>query len=215
MISDIITYINSYLDYAKKYGLVEQYRDKGSIYPAEYCNSGEYNHIDFDKYKSVLYHRINGNVSRSEALIFGCEEAITETYPMLAVLYLPKDCDTDNSYSNLNQVNELANDIKNIDLNTLRKQFNLIDLDITINDTNIDSFSVWGSEFDNVNPRRPSAAFKLPSTHMLVSLSYSLQLTGTASCLASNINTTTIFKFGGIKDTLPPYDYKLIDTSLT
>ena len=65
---------------------------------------------------------------------------------MKAVLYCPKDCDTDDSYSTLVKVNELANDIKNVDLIDLRKSNNLLDLKIIIGDTNIDSFSVWSIE---------------------------------------------------------------------
>jgi len=146
-------------------------------YPAVYKGGGDSEGIDFDFTKANLYHRITGEVDieQDDDDTSGCGIVTSENYPMVCIAYFPNNLlGTDDSYS----VIKIAANIKNklpANLTSIANSLNLHSVDVSLSSLNLDSLDVWNSEFSGVD-------FKVPSTHRIISITYSITLTGSQNC---------------------------------
>lgn len=152
--------------------------NKGDVsYPAVYKGGGDSQGIDFDFTKANLYHRITGeiDIEQDDDETSGCGIKTSEDYPMVCVAYFPNNLlGTDDSYS----VIKIAANIKNklpANLSSIADTLHLHGVDVSLSSLNLDSLDVWNSEFSGVN-------FSVPSTHRLISITYTITLTGAQSC---------------------------------
>lgn len=181
MIRSTINYINTQLEtldlFSKLNGLTAVERKTDREYPAIY-SGGEKDAINFDFSTGSVYHRLIGSVtiSQTEDETEGCEIMMTETYRMRLVAYFPKKVlNNDDAYIEL----KIANNIKRllaIHNNTLvQNTYGLYNVTCDVNSIDTDAYSVWSSEFKGID-------YRVPSSHCLISIDYSIILTGNTTC---------------------------------
>lgn len=152
------------------------YRGEQS-FPAVYKGGGDSEAINFDFTKANLYHRITGeiDIEQDDDNTNGCGIVTSENYPMVCIAYFPNNLlGTDDSYSPI----KIAANIKNklpANLTSVANTLHLHGVDVSLSSLNLDSNDVWGSEFSDV-------PFAVPSTHTLISITYSITLTGSQNC---------------------------------
>ena len=158
MLEVLICYINERLEALKIFktinSLCELIKDGEQTYPAHYCGKDEYKNIlDIDSTKGLIYHRINGNVTRTEIdkAISGCDVQIRQVYPIRIVAMVPKNIlNSDNEYIDVKICENIMNAI------TLKnsKQINsLLKTDVVtikIKDFNVNRDNIISQEFANV-----------------------------------------------------------------
>lgn len=158
-------------------GLTHTVYSGDKSYPAVYLGGGDSKGIDFDFTKANLYHRITGEVDieQDDDDTSGCGIITSESYPMVCVAYFPNNLlGTDDMYS----VIKISANIKNklpANLTSVANTLQLHSVDVSLSSLNLDSNDVWGSEFTGVD-------FKVPSTHRLISITYTITLTGSQNC---------------------------------
>lgn len=176
MIRLIIENINTQIDDFVTEGLTSLIRRGEQVYPAIYQGGGDSEGINFDFSKANLYHRITDAISIDQeeySITDGLKT--TETYPMRMVAYFPNNLlRTDDSYSTIKVAANLKNKLP-AQLNAIALLLNLDDVEIVLNSVQLDSFVVWGQEFTNV-------PYSIPSTHSLISIDYTITLSGAQNC---------------------------------
>lgn len=179
MIQDVIEHINTQLDF-NSFGLTELVRKGELVYPAVYSGGGDSMDINFDFSEHNCYHRLIGviDISQDDDDTIGGDIMIQETYPMRLVAYFPNNhLGTDDSYS----VHRVSSNLKNLlpaNLNTISDSLGLYSVEVVLGSVNLDSFSVWSSEFTGVQ-------FRVPSTHRLISIDYQIILNGNKDCFTA------------------------------
>lgn len=187
MIRSTIEYLNTQIEtlniFSKLNGLTKLWHKGEQVFPALYSGSGDSEAINFDYSLSSLYHRITGEIKieQSEEAGAGCDILITETYPLKLVCYFPNlVLGEDDSYSALRVSSNIKNLIPSINLSTIANTFKLDGVELVVNSINLDSFDVWETEFKGID-------FTLPSDKNLISIDYSIILTGSQNCFENYV----------------------------
>lgn len=183
MLELLITYIkltfqNSMPEITEVQGLAEIIRQDDKQFPAFYCTNDEYKPVsDFENF---LYFRQTGPISEEESeegAVSGCDRLITQTYPMVAVAYVPKDIyNTDNAFIDGKVGQNIANIIKRAAWQSLSPALKTDLIYVEVNDINTDRYAVWENEYTNV-------AFAARLDHVYVSVEFDIIVTATESCL--------------------------------
>lgn len=187
MLEAIILYMNTKLrvlfpDFELK-GLCELLPDpeRDFVAPAEYCSDGNYEHIDFDKHKGVVYYRKNGDVSVSkldESTTPTCDIYESHTFPIKLVLYAPKDIyDTDNAHIDDKLANNVKKAIQTSNDKTLNQTLKSSLASILVTDYTTDRNTVIGTEYQGAG-----AEVKVGFDKALISLDLEVKIEGKLSC---------------------------------
>lgn len=182
MIRSTIEYLNTQIEglaiFSKLNGLTKLWRKGDMVFPSIYSGGGDSEAINFDYSTASVYHRIASEISveQSEETGAGCDILITETYPMRLVAYFPNlILGEDDAYSALRVSSNLKNLIPSINLTSIASLFRLDGIELAVESINLDSFDVWENEFKGIE-------FTLPSDKNLISIDYSIILTGSQNC---------------------------------
>lgn len=199
MLEAIILYINNRISgldtFARLFSLCELIKDADeSVFPAEYCSKDEYKNVtDFDFFKGVAYHRLRGEVTRSEieGANSGCDLQITQTYPMRTVALVGKDIlNTDNNFIDLKIAENIINILTIKNNNILAKELKADVVTIKINSYTIDKEVILSNEFQNIKP-------KVDFNNVMVSIDYDVIVEGSHKC----------FEFWGCNDEKRDIDF--------
>lgn len=183
MLKEVIEHINNLvtLDVSKFYGLVEKvtrYAEPITSYPAEYVGGGDFTPINFDFHSSLVYHRVNGSQSSQESeSATGCGMDLTITQPMRLVLYCSRDLISREVYGVDKIVHNVRQDISFNNSTTLSSSLKSDYVSVVVNSVNMDFYSVWAEEFNNVD-------YSLNSDKCLIAFDYTIEIKGEKDCLS-------------------------------
>lgn len=182
MLEIIIAYINSRIaslgHFQELKSLCEILKKDDISFPAEYCTKDEYKQIDFDSYKGLVYHRLTGEVSRSEAAgeNSGCETYIVQTYPVRTIFSVPKDIlKTDNNFIDIKIAENVVNAItlKNSKILTANLKADVVSIKIKSYST--DREKIWKEEYEGVE-------MVVNYKDILGAIEYDIVVEGSLSC---------------------------------
>ncbi len=180
MIKSTIQYINSQLStldiFSKPNELTTQIRKLGKVYPGIY-EGNEIDEINLDFSLASVYHRMTGEieVEQTEDDTTGCDEKLTETYPMRLVCYFPKTAFDNDAYVELKVANNIKKVLANSNILSVANDFGLYSVETNVKSLQTDAFEVWKNEFDGID-------FRVPSSYCLISIDYDIILTGNLTC---------------------------------
>lgn len=188
MLSHIIAYIESNLSALnlaeRHYGFVHQYKKETSqistMFPGEYCTSGEATQINVDAYNGSFYHRLTGPVTSSEDTPDqGCTKLITKSFPIRTVVAVRKtvlSLGNDDAFIEgkvLANMSNILNRKASIKLlrETLKAQF----VEIVQGTEITDKYDLWAQEYSGI-------PFKVPMEYVYAALDYTVNVRGTPAC---------------------------------
>lgn len=126
MIAQITEKIQSRLTlsgtWAKVYRFVEQITaDDGRMVPAEYTSGSNYKAIEFDKYKGVIYTRLNGDIQISESELTSnpCKGSTEFVFPFRSVSIIKKEFSTNGCFADDYFGNKIVSLLNGISLSTV------------------------------------------------------------------------------------------------
>ena len=129
----------------------KQVTDTIEVFPALYVSNGEFDNVLWDSQKSVCYLRRNGvvNIEENEEYEVGCEKGIIRTFP-IKIVGLIYGCDTDDSYRDEKQVENIIHAIQYKDNKALDIALDLESIRVKIINYNVNRYEVVANEFQNV-----------------------------------------------------------------
>ena len=187
MIKEVIEHINGLvtLDVSKFYGLVEKvtrYAEPVTSYPAEYVGGGDFSPINFDFSSSLIYHRVNGSQSSQESeSATGCGMDLIITQPMRLVLYCSRDMISREVYGVDKIVHNIRQDISFNNSSSLSASLKSDYVSVVVNSVNMDFYSVWADEFNNVD-------YSLNSDKCLIAFGYTIEIKVEKDCYVYECN---------------------------
>lgn len=164
-------------------GLCELVADEGKEFtaPAEYCSDGEYQPINFDAYKALVYYRKTGDViinRLDESTTPTCDIYESHTFPIKLVLYAPKNIyGTDNAHIDDKLANNVKKAIQTPNDRTLNQTLKSSLAQILVSDYTTDRNEVIGSEFQGAK-----VDVKIPFDKVFISLDLEVKIEGKLSC---------------------------------
>lgn len=179
MLSALIPHIDSHTTgFVVKNGLAERITqttdDSSTTFPAMYKGGQEYEPINFELQPS--YHRMSGArvVAETENNIAGCSKALTITYPMLMIGCLKIDCESQYRFEQLS--NEVANELIKVEFRKIRKELNVLSIELRVVSINSDRNAIWSQENENI-------PINIPFNYALFSIGYELVILTDSSCI--------------------------------
>ena len=182
MLEVIIAYINSRIaslgHFQELKSLCELIKKDDVSFPAEYCTKDEYKQIDFDYSKGLVYHRLTGETTRSEAVgeNSGCDTYIVQTYPARTVFSVPKDIlKTDNNFIDIKIAENIVNAITLKNNKILTSTLKADVVSIKINSFSTDREKIWKEEYENID-------MAIDYSHVYGAIEYYIVIEGTKGC---------------------------------
>lgn len=189
MLEAIIPYVNGKIEalemFQKIHGLCELITKDGKTYPAEYCNN-EYKQVsDFDKFKGVVYHRLNGDIVTTELdeeETVSCDPFYSREFPMIGVFVINKKHLKgigNDAYLEGKIANAISNTIAGRSSKALIIELGADNVSIEINNLIIDRNKIFDSEYEGIEN-----FFRYE--FLYVAIEYSIIVTGANSCFNNN-----------------------------
>lgn len=184
MLKEVIENINSKLIasgmFEKAYGLCEIIEKDKLKYPAQWC-LGKYEQVsDFDSFKGLCYHRLNGKVSISqqEDDAEGCEIHSTKTYPCILIAGVKKDLfknKNNDGYIELSIIENIEAEISSQNNIAISKLLGAEFISIQITGASYDRYSIFRKEFSNIE-------MKIPFEYAYISIEYNIIISQKLNC---------------------------------
>lgn len=108
--------------WAKVYQFVEPVTSAdGKTVPAEYTSKGNYKAIEYDKFKGIIYTRLNGDVRLQESELTSnpCKGATEMTFPMRSVSVIKKEFSPDECFADDYFGNKIVSLINKLSLSSV------------------------------------------------------------------------------------------------
>lgn len=184
MLKQVVEHINELITSSgmieKAYGLCDIIEKDGKKFPAEYCLNKYVQVSDFDKYKGLCYHRIDGDVSISqgEDESYGCDVLSSKTYPIILIIGVKKDLflnDKNDAYVELSIIENLESLISSQNNSTLSGDLSADVVSISLTGASTDKYSIFKREYTGID-------FKIPVEYAYISISYDVLITKKLSC---------------------------------
>lgn len=159
--------------------VIEEIRSGDSVItaPVYYNGGGDSEPIDLDFNSAILYHRVNGNISRTqEDSDTGCGTNIIETSPMRLVCYFPKSVyQTDNANIEGKVAHNISNLIGQSNIKSLATTLQVDYVNVNVDSIILNKRDVFNSEFSGVE-------YTVPSNYCLIAIDYDIEIGGDESC---------------------------------
>lgn len=186
MLEVIIPYINSKIEalemFQKQHGLCEIITVDKKSYPAEYCNN-EYKQVsDFDKFKGVVYHRLNGDVSAKELdedESVSCDPFYSREFPLVGIFVVNKKHLKgigNDAYLEGKIANTISNRLAVSNNKELRIELGADSVLIEIDNIILDRNKIFDSEYKGIDN-----FFRYE--FLYIAIEYSVIIKGSVSCL--------------------------------
>lgn len=184
MLKEVIENINSILIasgmFEKAYGLCEIIEKDKLKYPAQWC-LGKYEQVsDFDHYKGLLYHRLNGNisVSQSEDQSESCDTFSEKTYQCVLVAGVKKGLfkNTNNDgYIELSIIENIESLISSQNIVSVSKLLKADYVTLEVKDFSYNRYDIFKKEYLGIE-------MKIPFEYAYISISYNIVIGQKLSC---------------------------------
>ena len=195
MIDVIIQYLNQKITstgyFVEVLGLANRIEREGKIYPAIYIGN-EFSRIDFDKFSSVSYWRMNGEVGFSEKeSVAKIGKDYTTTIPLKFVAFRRKDAANNDAYFASKLIQGIIATTKGNSL-ALSTAINAETATISVRSYNDDPIKVANDEYENIKfePRYEYAMF---------SIDYEVTIVSNENCFTDICDALEFVKCGKVR----------------